>query len=253
MKNFVMCFVLFLFIGVYGQAQENDEPSMFFVIEEFVSPSDLTEFRKVQSENLDIFDKHLANLSFSAWQTDNNSFLWTVPIKSFACIDKIYETKMQNQKVLNEKGYDGAAEFRDLSKFDISVVMWNEELSFNPDMPDNDVDPKFYEWMFFYLKSGHEKEAAAIMKKYKDFYLNNEVSYQWNTYEVVLGNQIPCWIIGTSDESEIALRQNEKALQEKFGEEFNKLWIEFSQHLDKTKVIKGWYLPNWSREAKVSE
>lgn len=233
------------------QAQEPEEPSMFFILEEFVAPSDLAEFWKVQTEALEIFDEHLSNMSFTTFQTDANSFYWSVPIKSFACIDQLYETMGENNKVMLEKGYDAAAKFRDLSNISSFVVSWNEELSYKPEAKTEDAKPhQFHEWIFLYLKAGHEKEAAEATKKYKEFYDSIEENYGWNTYQVVLGNHTPCWIVASSAESEVAMRQQEKDLQEKYGEDFKKLWQNFVQHIDKTETRKGWQLADWSRTAK---
>ncbi|MFV0268613.1 MAG: hypothetical protein ACK5HT_15915 [Draconibacterium sp.] len=78
---------------------------------------------------------------------------------------------MKFTEQLKEKGYDPAAKFRDLSNISQFVVRWNKDLSFRKTERVEGAEPdKFYEWMFIYLKSGHEKEAIEACRKYIDFY-----------------------------------------------------------------------------------
>lgn len=231
-----------------ASAQEADAPAMFLIMEEFVAPSDMAEFWKVQNEAFEIFDEMEFDMTFYGYRTDDNSYYWALPLKNFASIDKMFE-KMKNQyNLLNEKGYNPAEKFRDLSSMSQFVVKWNKELSYNPDEMDENAEPDiFHEWTFFYLKSGHEKEAAEAIKKYQEFYDNSEDSYQWDVYDIVLGNHTPCWIFETSAKTELELRTLEEEMSKKYKEDFQKMWQEFVPHIDKMETKKGWYLPNWSR------
>jgi hypothetical protein len=170
---------------------------------------------------------------------------------NFAAIDEMFAKMASNYKRLNEKGYNPTEKFRDLSNISQSVVKWNKELSYNPDEMDEDAKPDiFHEWTYFYLKSGHEKEAAEAIKKYQEFYDNVEDTYQWDVYDVVLGYHTPCWIFETSAETELELRTLENEMSKKYKEDFQKMWQEFAPHIDKMETKKGWYLPNWSRFPK---
>jgi len=252
MKKLSFSIVLFLTISLFNVnstlAQEAEEPSLFLIMEEFVAPSDRAEYWKVQSEMLKLFDELKLEMTFFTYQTDDNSFYWALPLKSFASIDELFAKMMRSNELLKEKGYDPVAKFRDLSTISQFVVSLNKELSYHPtEKPEGTEPDKFYEWTFFHLKSGHEKEAAEATKKYIEFYNSIEENYAWNVYEVVLGNNTPCWILETSAESELAQRTLESDLQKKYGEDFQKLWQNFIQHVGTMETKKGWYLPNWSR------
>ena len=242
-------FILFTgFVSLNSLAQEAEEPTLFLLMEEFVAPSDLAEFWKVQSEVLELFDELKFDMTFYTYRTDDNSFYWALPLKSFASIDELFAKMMSNQKRLKEKGYDPGAKFRDLSTISQSVVSLNKELSYHTtEKPEGTEPDNFYEWTFFHLKSGHEKEAAEAAKKYMEFYDNIEENFEWNVYEVLLGNNTPCWIFETSAESELAMRKLESDMQKKYGNDFQKLWQSFSQHVSTMETKKGWYLPDWTR------
>jgi len=252
MKKFtfftVLCLIMAAFFANDTRAQEPDGPAMVLLMEEFVAPSDMAQFWKVQSEALELFDELNFDMTFYAYQTDQNSFYWAMPIKSFADIDEVYSTMMNSHKLLKENGYDPDAKFRNLSNISQSVVMWNKELSYHPEEREEGAEPdKFYEWSFIYLKSGHEKEVAEATKKYMDFYKSVGVNYAWDIYEVVFGDHTPCWILEVSAESELALRQQESDLQAKYHDDFMKLWQNLVPHVRTIETKKGWYLPAWSK------
>lgn len=102
------------------------------------------------------------------------------------------------------------------------------------------------EWSFCYMRQGHDAEAAAAIKKFVDFYTKNQIDYNWDFFEVVLGNDVPVWIGMNNGTDPIAMRQTEKNLDEKYGEEFKKLWAEFAQHIRRIEIKTGWYKAEWS-------
>lgn len=248
LSSFAVCLFLIAFSGVIALAQEKEAPPMFFVIEEFVAPSDLNEFKKVQSEAVKLFDEIDLKMTFSCYRTDQNSFYWVVPIENFAGIDKLHAQIKSNNKAFMDKGYNPAEKFRNLSTMSQFVVLWDKDLSYHPNPANEDEAPhKFHEWSFVYLKSGHEKEAGEAIKAYQKFYDGVEESFSWSIYPVAMGENMPCWILHVSAESEIALRKQEKVLMEKYGKEFEKMWSEFAVHILDSKTVKGWSLPIWSR------
>jgi len=229
-------------------AQESEDPGLFLLMEEFVAPSNLPQFWKVQSEAFELFDKINFDMDVWAYQTDDNSFYWAFPIKNFASIDEFFTKSMQFSQKMMENGYDPVAKFRDLSNISQSVVRWNKNLSFHKTQkPESAAPDKFYEWTFIYLKSGHEKEATDVCQKYIDFYKGIDEDYPWNIYEVVFGEHTPCWILEVSSESEAKLRQLESDLQTKYRDDLMKLWQSLVPHVSTMESKKGWFIPGWSR------
>lgn len=252
MKNFILLIALSLFFcpvltpGI--QAQETDEQSMFLVFQESVLPENMPEFMKVQSEALDKLDELKLDLTFSCYRLQDFSFYWAMPIENFAAIDELFSKMMKNHQVLLDNGFDPGEKFRGLSSLSHFVVSWNKELSYYPEDYKAPEEPDiYYEWAFVHLKSGHEKEAAEVLKKYQKLYDSVDDTYQWDVYEVLLGEQTPCWILESQAKNEIAMRTIENNLNSKYGDQFTELWQEFVKHVDKMDVKSGWYLPNWSR------
>lgn len=252
MKNSILFIVLILFLcsasSTLVQSQESNNPAMFLVFEESVAPAHMPKFIEVQSEALEKFDELNSELTVYAYRLQDFSFYWVIPIKNFASIDTVYSEMKTNHQKLLENGYNPTAKFRDLSTLSQFVVRWNKELSYYPEDFEAPEEPDiFYEWAFIHLKSGHEKEAAEAIKMYQEFYDSVEETYQWDMYEVLLGNQTPCWILESQAKTEVDMRTTESELNEKYGEKFKEMWPEFVQHVDKMEIKKGWYLPKWSR------
>ncbi len=252
MKKLMYLLALCLFVSIVAttslKAQEKEAPVMYYVIEEFVEPAQFSEFWKVQSEALKVFDELDSDMAFSCYRTDQNSYYWVLPIENFAGIDKLYAKMASNHKALEEKGYNSDEKFRDLSTMSQFVVTWNPELSYTPE-PKNEAAPEhtFHKWLFAYIKSGHEKEAGAAIKAYQKFYESVDDTYSWNIFQLALGNSTPCWIMHVSAESEIAMLQKEKDLGDKYKKDFQRLWGEYVAHVRDLKPVKGWYVPDWSR------
>lgn len=254
MKKFTLLFVVALFVALMGvsrsPAQDTEIPPMFLVMEEFVAPADLSEFWKVQSEGIALWDSLELKMTYSAYQTDQNSFYWAVPIQNFAALDDLYATSVVNSNAMKEAGWDPELKFRDLSNISQFIVIWDKELSYKPVNEEEAAEPDlFYEWTFIYLKSGHEKEAAEAVQKYIDFTKEEGIDYQWDIYRVVFGNHTPCWILETSAESEEAMRHFESENNKKYKEQYRGLWRNFVPHVRTMETTKGWYLPKWSRNA----
>ncbi len=254
MKKFYLLFLICLLVGAFfaseTRAQEGESSNLFLLMEEFVAPSDLPEFWKVQTEALEKMDELEMKMTFYAYQTDDNSFYWALPIKNFAGIDEFFAAMRENNKRLLDNGYDGIAKFRGLSNISQSVVWLNPALGYKPaQMSDEGESRPFNEWTFIYLKSGHEKEAAEVMQKFIDFYKKENIDYEWEVYEVAFGEHTPCWILEVQAADEAALRTQESELHKKYGEEFQKLWTEFVPHVRTFETKKGWFLPKWSRTA----
>ena len=250
MKRFVLFFSVCLFMAscmtFNVQAQDSEDPGMILLFEEFVAPADFAQFWQVQQEAFDLFDELDFNMTIWAFQTDESSFYWAMPIKNFGGIDEIYNKMMKSHQLMKEKGFDSNMKFRNLSNMSQSVVRWNRELSHHPVEAGADEEGKFHEWTFMHLKSGHEKECAAAVQKYIDFYNSINSDYAWDIYEVVFGEHTPCWILEVQAENEVALREMESELMTEYREDLQKLWQNMVQHINSMETKKGWYLSDWS-------
>lgn len=248
-KNYLLLLcILLLGLGPsMSNAQEAEIPTMFAVYEEFVSPSDMQKFGEVQNEAFELMKDLNFDMTFWAYRTDDNSFYWVLPLQNFGTLDGMFQKMMNFHKQMNDKGFDPDVKFRDLSTMRQSIIYWNQDLSYHPSgqMGQREEMP-YCEWTFAYLKTGHEKEAAEAVKKYQEFYDGINESYEWDIYQVMFGHDTPCWILMVRAESELALRQLENDLGEKYQSDFQKMWQNFSQHVRKFENKKGWFLPKWS-------
>jgi hypothetical protein len=171
-----------------------------------------------------------------------------MPIENFGSIDGIYEKSMAiTKKMKDEDGFDGDKAFRDLSSTRPYAITWSPDLSYHVTGGTGaSPDRNYVEWSFCTLKQGHEKEAAAAIKKYIEFYKKENIAYEWNIYMTTFGYEMPTWIIMTQSESPEAIRKQEGELYKKYSKELDAMWNEFILHVRKIDNKTGWYKQSWS-------
>lgn len=252
MKKYALLFVFcMLFWGIksmVGQTQDEAPPPFYVVFEEFVAPSDLPAFKALQDKAIKLWIKHEMDVPIWAYQNNDNAYYWVIPLNNFAGLDGLYQKMMTFSETLKEKeGFDGDQEFRDLTTGRQLVLSWSNELSYHPaGNYGQTADKSYIEWMFCYLKAGHEKEVAAAAKKYIEFYNSIDESYEWDIYMTMIGYDTPMWIFMTRSKNAIEMRQLEADLWAKYNTELEQLWLDFSKHVRKFENKTGWFLPKWS-------
>ena len=244
-----VCFcILYLgFCPICSQAQQPSSQN-FIVFEEFVSPADIPAYMKVQTQAKELWDKYELKIPIYAYRNDDNAFYWIVPMENFASLDTLFDEVTElYEKMKTEDDFDGEQAFRDLYHSRQTVIHWSENLSYHPSGNfGQSLEEPYVEWAFCYLKSGHEKEAGAAVKKWIEFYNSIEETYEWDVYVAMLGHDLPMWILMTRAKSKLALITKEKELLEKYGKEFGEMWAEFSKHLRRMENKTGWFMPKFS-------
>ncbi|HYQ58059.1 MAG TPA: hypothetical protein VEP89_12020 [Draconibacterium sp.] len=246
---FIVCVIIFAkFLAFNSSAQEQPAmPETFYIIEEFVAPPDLQAFSETQQKAVDMWNELAFEFPVYTYQTAENSFYWVLPIENFAGIDALYQQVGVLTAEMKESGFDAEKEFKDLSTSRSMIIHWMEELSYHPNGNTGQAaDKPFCEWTFISLRAGHEAEAADVVQKYIEFYNSIEEDESWDVYNVSIGSDLPMWVLMFTAESELAMREQEKLLGDKYKADFEKLWNEFSVHIRKYEIQKGWFLPKWS-------
>jgi hypothetical protein len=248
-KSFVLIVFGFLFSGMLCVSSRAQQPApvYFAVFEEMVSTADLTAFNKAQQEAVDLWKKHNLDLPIYCYATDDNSFFWVIPVKNMASLDTMFEkTAAYMKKAKDLDGYDGSG-FRDLSTTNFSYIRWMPDISLHPDGNfGQNADKKYMKWAFCYLKQGHEKEATDAVKKYVDLYTKNGDNFEWDVYEVMLGNDTPAWVLAMPASDPVTLEQKESELNQKYKKELPDMWVEFAKHVRKIENKTGWFKQKWS-------
>lgn len=243
-----LCILFAGFVSFSSRAQEAPAmPENFFVMEEFVAPSNLQAFIETQQKAVDLWKKHELDIPLFTYRTAVNSFYWVIPIENMGSIDGVFQKANEVVAKMKADGFDADKEFRDLSTSRQTVIHWMKDLSYHPNGNMGQTNNNRYcEWTFVYLRAGHEKAAADVVKKYIDFYNSIEETDEWDIYSVVMGYDTPMWILMFRAENALAMREHEKMLNDKYQDTYRKLWMEFSTHVRKFEDQKGWFLSNWS-------
>jgi hypothetical protein len=243
-SSVITCFVLTLMFPVLLFSQE---PIHYMVFEEHVAPSVRSEFMEVQQEAVDMWKKYEMDIPVFCYSNDENSLYWVVPIQNFASIDTMFMKMGKMTEKMKADGNDMNEKFRDLSTMTSSVIMWDQDLSYHPnDEYGQTMDKRYIEWTFLYVRSGHEKELAAAIQKYIDFYSEKEEDYPWDIFRVVMGENMPAVIFMVRAESPAALHAQEKELMENYQSDFGEMWENVSKHLRDSETKTGWFIPKFS-------
>lgn len=244
------CCVLVFFFFSFAQAQEKQTSQQFVIFEEMVFPSKWVKYGQVQNKFFELWDKHEVDIPLITYRTTDYGVFWVIPIDNFASLDKIYGDMNKVWAKMNEEdGFDALKEFRDLATNKQMTIMHLPQLSYHKGSKIRSLEEAPYcEWTFVYLKNGHTNEIARAIMDYQKFYDEIPESYDWDVYAVTFGgNDTPCWIIVSRAENEIAMRQSEEVLYEKYDKKIAELWSALIKHVRKIENRSGWYAPDWSR------
>lgn len=248
-KSFVLIVFGILFTGMLCVSSRAQQPApvYFAVFEEMVSTADMAAFDKVQQQTVELWKKYNLDLTIYCYATDDNSYYWLMPMKNFASLDELFEKSAAfMKKAHDQEGFDGSG-FRDLSTTSFRYIRWIPEISYHPDGKfGQKADEKYIVWNVCYMKQGHEKEAADAVSKYVEFYKKTGEKYEWNVYEVMLGNDTPVWIFAVSASDPVTMEQREKDLNAKYKSNFGEMWSEFAKHVRRVEVKTGWFRTRWS-------
>ncbi|PTN08011.1 hypothetical protein [Mangrovibacterium marinum] len=251
MKNAVGFIALLILLTAFQTTPafaQDAAPTKFVVFEEFVSPADMPAFWEAQKTTSELWQKHELDIPVYAYLNDDDAFYWVMPIENFGSLDAIF-TKFHAmfQTMIDEDGFDASSAFRDLYSGRQLVIEHAPDLShLLADENKPSEEEPFCEWMFCYLKAGHEKEVDQALKNFVDYYTEIGSTYTWDVYKSLFGFETPMYILMVKSEDEVTLRTEEKALRENNKENFEKMWQEFAPHVRKLETKKGWYLPKFS-------
>lgn len=251
MKKAVGLIALFILLTAFQTTStfaQDPIPNKFVVFEEFVSPADMPAFWEAQMKVSELWQKHEMDIPIYAYLNDDDAFYWVMPIENFASIDGIFEKFWaMHQTMIDEDDFDANKAFRDLYSGRQSVIQHDPALSHHvADENRNPEDTPFCEWMFCYLKAGHEHEVDQSIKNFVDYYNEVGSAYTWDVYKTLFGPETPMYIFMVQSKDEVTLRTEEKALNDSHKEDFDKMWMEFTPHVRKIETKKGWYLPKLS-------
>ncbi len=249
MKQLNVLFILCLVYAVWTPANMiAQQPfSGFLVFEEHIAPADMPQFDKVQKEAFDLWKKNKFDVPVLGYLTDESSYYWVIPIRSFASIDTLFHKLDLIGVKMEEQGYNNAKKFRDLSSYSSSVMVWDPELSYHPNgVMINSMENRFTIWNFIHLLSGHEKEAADVLKKNREFYEENDLDLSWETFHVMLGEDNPLMIVMVRDKNDALFYNKNSQFWQEHGEKLRELRNNLFQHARKVETKTGWYQERFS-------
>ncbi len=242
-------FTFLLFSALTIAQDEAPKDQLYLLHQDVIKVDMVDQYEATVAKEVELWKKHKLDLEIRwASQTDDNEYYYVTPIDNMGDIDKMdavwakfTEAAGDAYAKVNE-GYEGTYVYhRNM------VWRWSAELSYIPE--NRRVAPKditFIHWDNYFIKEGKFDEAKEVMLKYKDLIASNNVADPYGVWICELGGDIGWIVVTRNAESSVGFYTQATQRREEMGEEFNKLWAEFSPLLKKFEHRNGMPRPEFT-------
>jgi hypothetical protein len=189
------------------------------------------------------FGKHEFPFRINTFWTSDNHVMWSVPIESFADIDKMsaISAKMEEKAPEEMDAIDEA--FKGTTNSSRTCVF---ALDFKNSMIAEDEGSESEEENFtfcdiYYFKPGTEDELNKLFDESRDFMKDKKVIQSWYMYWGVMGTDSPVlWSLASAKNAREFYEENAKAW-EAFGKEGGKIKKKMMKFVRKQEQKRAWY------------
>ena len=242
-KLVLMGFFIFLIFSTITLAQDDQPNDQLYMLHQDVIKVDMVEqYETTVAKEVQLWKKHNIDYEVAfASKTDDNEYYYLTPIENMGDIDKMNSVWAKFMEDAGDaytkvyKGYEGTYVYhRNM------VWRWSAELSY---MPGNrrvtPEDVTFVHWDGYYIKEGKEDEVKNVMIKYKELTDGNNIPDPYSVWFCELGGEIGWMVVTRSAENSVGFYTQTTQYREEMGDEFSKLWAEFSPLLKKFEHKNG--------------
>ncbi|MCM4153250.1 hypothetical protein DHD05_16790 [Arenibacter sp. N53] len=250
-NNLITATLCLFWLGM-GFAQGNDQSQAYWVHEDVVKPSMVTQYETVCKELTENLKKHnIKGLSVIVSNTVDNRYMWISPISSIADVDRpIFQTLSEKMGPENM-----TAMFNKMNKcYDIEhdyVIQMDKELSYMPSgitqTPEGQDYRKFH---YYYYTPGNaaavKENAQAIKKLFQD--KGSKLHYR--VYHSGFGNRGAYYMvaIAAKDAADYANKITENNTL--MGPEWQSTFSNFMGSLIEYELVEGRMRPDMAYSPK---
>ncbi len=237
-----VCFVLSL-LPLTMNAQEPEERyQLFWVLDEVVKPSMQDEYYEAGKKWAALLKKHEFPYPFDAFWTGDNHVFWSVPIESYADIDKI-QAAVGKMKEKSPDDYK-AAEDAFIGTYE-SARSCVYALDYKYSMIAEDTESKSEEENFiffdiYYFEPGTEAELNKIWDEFKALMADKEIVQSWYFYWGVMGTDNPVLWSAASAKNAAAFYEENAKMWKALGKEAGKIKQKMMKYVRKQEQKTAW-------------
>ncbi len=244
MRTPLLSLVALLALGVSGPgwAQEPEAPPMLWVLQDYVAPSNVQAYEVAAKELVDLLGSVNAEPGYTTISGPEIGYAYVMPVNGFAGIGEVWQQWDATVEAIGaERFAEVHAQFGEtIDHTASSVIMLRPDLSYRLD--DTALSPekpfRMYHWL--YTVPGKEQDMERVAKAYVELYESKGIEHGWRTYQVVMGPDLPAYLIAESADSEADYWAAMSELQEVLGEEGEALSQEGMKYMRRIEINSGW-------------
>jgi hypothetical protein len=247
MKAKISCVLAVFFIlsllPLTMNAQEPEKQyQLFWVLDEVVKPSMQDEYYEAGKKWAALLTKHEFPYPFNAIWTGDNHVLWSVPIESYADIDKIQaaagkiKEKSPDDYKAMEDAFAGTYESARACVFSLDYK--NSLIA--KDAESKSEEENFIFFDIYYFEPGTEAELEKIWDEFKALMKDKESIQNWYFYWGVMGTDNPVLWSAASAKNVRAFWEENAKMWKVMGEEASKIKQKMMKYVRKEETKMAW-------------
>jgi hypothetical protein len=238
-----VCFILGL-LPLTMNSQESEKPyQLFWVHDALVKPSMKTEYFEAGKKWIALLTKHEVPFAVNTFWTDDNHVMWSVPIESFADIDKLYGAMMKIEETAPDEFKSIRATYaRTTYSSRICVYALDYEYSMiAEEAAAKSEGNNFTFFDIYYFEPYKETELYEIFDEMKALVKDKEILQSWYFYWGVMGTDNPVlWSAANAKNATAFYEENAKAW-EILGQEASKIRQKLMKYVTKQERKTAWF------------
>ena len=237
------------FVPASAVAQEYEQPPMYWVYQDYVQPSQVQDFEAASKKMIGMFES--ASVTGVEWVTISGpeiGYIYAIPIEGFAGIGEAWKNwEAAVEAVGRDQFMEIQAEFGAMLDHSASsVLMLRPDLSYRLDDTALTAERPFRMYHWYYALPGKEQDLEKVAREFVQLYESKGVEMGWRVYQVVIGPELPAYVVVETAADEAEYYAQQKKASEMVGEEGARLDAKAMQATRRMDVNGGWIRPDLS-------
>jgi hypothetical protein len=243
-----VCFIFCLLPLTMNAQQPEKKNQLFWVIDEVVKPSMQDEYYEAGKKWADLLTKHEFPYPFYAYWTGDEHVMWSVPIESYADIDKIMETVAK----IEEKSPDDYKAMEDafIGTYDSGrPCVFSLDYKHSMTAEEGESESEEENFIFFdiyYFEPGSEAELNKIFDEMMALAKDKGATQSWYFYWGVMGTDNPVLWSAASAKNAATFYEENAQMWKAMGEEAGKIYRKMTKYVRKHEHKTAWYVKELS-------
>jgi Fe-S cluster assembly scaffold protein SufB len=246
LKTGLTSLFLLVLTGAIALAQEESNTQAYWVHEDVVKPSKVSDYESICKELTDNLKKHnIQEISTIVTNTEDDRYLWVSPIANMAEIDKPIFTTLREKMgpqafslMFNrmDECYDVEQDY---------VIHLDKSLSYMPEgitqTPEGEDYRKFF---YFHITPSNRALVKKTMEAITNLFASKGSKFYYRVYKSGFGTRGEFYMVAAAAKNPTDYSEKVAANNELLGDEWSKLYGELRSHLLKFEVFSGRMRPD---------